>query len=147
MKFETKSDKKRQEYVVGLFCNTYNCTPKDLGDFAPVDYLLYKDGKPYFYLEVKGVKKSKMKDTDMVQVAIRKIVDLQTKYVKSQIPAVICWAFEDGIAWKNIDKLDGMVKWGGRAKREGSTHDQELMFKMSIHRCKQFYYDEEKNSI
>lgn len=146
MKFEKQEDRERQEYVVGLFCNTYKCVPKDLGEFSEIDYLLYKDGKPSFYLEVKGVKNKPMKNTGQVKVSIRKLVALQEKYVKTKIPTVICWSFVDGIAWQRIDELTGLVSWGGRKSRVGSTYDQELMFTMNINHCKKHEYVDNKVS-
>jgi len=140
MKFEKKTDRDRQEYVVGLFCNTYKCKPKDLGEFSEIDYLLYKDRKPYFYLEIKGVKKKPMTNTGQVKVSLRKLVALQEKYVKTKIPTIICWAFTDGIAWQRVDELTGLVGWGGRKARTGSTYDEELMFTMNISKCKKHEY-------
>ena len=61
---------------------------------------------------------------------MRKMVDCQTEQIKSKKPVVIIWAFNDCIAYQNLEKLSGEFYFGGRKKRKGSTHDIELMLKI-----------------
>ena len=144
MKFETQTDINRQKMAMAFFSFTYGCSPQDQGEFAEIDYLMFKNDKPYFYLEIKGVKKTTLVNTENVVVGIRKLMSLQAKYEDEKIPCVIAWAFEDGIAWQNIDKIRGNVYWGGRKPRKGSTNDQELMLSINIDNCRKHNYNKQE---
>ncbi len=61
---------------------------------------------------------------------MRKLVDCQAEQIKHKKPVAIVWAFNDCIAYQKIEKLAGEFYFGGRKRREGSTHDIELMVKI-----------------
>jgi len=63
---------------------------------------------------------------------MRKIVSAQQLQVSSGKPVAILWAFDDAIVYERINNLKGIFYYGGRAVREGSTFDQEMLVKVLI---------------
>jgi len=128
-KFENKANRERQTKALQTFCKEYGLAFIENKDFAALDAKLGKDNKYVAQAEVKGVH-SNYEEKDFVVVSMRKIVDCQTEQIKSKKPVVIIWAFNDCIAFQNLEKLSGQFYFGGRKKRKGSTHDIELMVKI-----------------
>ena len=133
MKFENTSNRLRQTNALEIFCKNFGLTFVENTDFAPVDAFLRKDTKLVGQAEVKGVH-SNYDDKDYVVVCMRKLVDCQSEQIKHNKPVAIIWAFNDCIAYQKIEKLNGEFYFGGRKKREGSTHDIELMVKIEKHK-------------
>lgn len=122
MTFETEQDLKREHKAITTFVNTFGGSFQKL-DPHDVDYKIFdKEGKLIAYAEVKGRIRT-MHDAYPLPVAARKIV----KLVDKRLPPVMIWSCEDGIIYGKVDKLRGEVKWGGRAPRNGSVNDLELM--------------------
>ena len=88
-------------------------------------------GKITGFAEVKGVHKN-IGDKQDVIVAMRKIVKAQQLQVSSGNPVAIIWAFDDAIVYERINNLKGIFYYGGRAVRQGSTFDQEMLVKVLI---------------
>lgn len=129
MTFETEQDLKREHKAITTFVNTFKGLFQKL-DPHDIDYKVFdKDGKLIAYVEVKGRIRT-MHNAYPLPVAARKIVKLTDK----RLTPVVIWACEDGIIYGKVDKLKGEIKWGGRAPRDNSSNDDELMI----------YYDKQK---
>lgn len=122
MTFETEQDLKREHKAITTFVNTFKGSFQKL-DPQDIDYKVFdKDGKLIAYVEVKGRIRT-MHNAYPLPVAARKIVKLTDK----RLTPVVIWACEDGIIYGKVDKLKGEIKWGGRAPRDNSFNDAELM--------------------
>jgi len=129
MIFETEQDLKRELNAITVFVNTFGGSFQKL-DPNDIDYKVFdKEGKIIAYVEVKGRIKT-MHNAYPLPVAAKKIVKLADK----RLSPVIIWACEDGIIYGKINKLKGEIKWGGRAPRDNSFNDEELII----------YYDKQK---
>jgi hypothetical protein len=129
MIFEKEEDLKREQKAIALFVSTFGGSFKKLDPFD-VDYKIFdKNDVLIAYAEVKGRLKP-MRSAYPLPVAAKKVVKLTDKRL---IPVII-WACEDGIIYGKVNKLKGEIKWGGRAPRENSFNDEELMV----------YYDKQK---
>tara|TARA_R110001599_G_scaffold59069_1_gene163776 strand:+ start:661 stop:1086 length:426 start_codon:yes stop_codon:yes gene_type:complete len=131
MKFEKKENKEREKKALELFSNNFNLTFAKHPEYANIDAVLYNKGKITGFAEVKGVHKS-IKDASDVIVSMRKIVSAQMLQVQTKKPVAIIWAFDDAIVYERINNLKGIFYYGGRAVREGSTFDQEILVKVLI---------------
>lgn len=141
MKYETAKDRERQKKASDLFCHAFDLISIDRGDFASVDYdLKNKKGFVVGSLEVKGCPNRNIDDNLTVQVAIRKLVDLQKHQKKTNKPVALCWAFEDGIVYERIENLEGNFSLGGRKPRAGSYNDIEIMARVKIKKLKKVCY-------
>jgi len=140
-KYETAQDRKRQERASRLFCHAFDLVSVDRGEYAPVDYdLVNKQQDLIGALEVKGCPDRNIDDDLVVQVAIRKLVDLQNHQKKTNRPVAICWAFDDGIVYERISNLFGNFRLGGRKPRAGSYNDIEIMARIEIKNLKKVLY-------
>jgi len=120
--FETEQDLNREKKAIALFVSIFDGSFKKLDPFD-VDYKIFdKDGNLIAYAEVKGRIRT-IHNAYPLPIAARKLV----KLVDKRITSVVIWVCEDGIIYGKVDKLVGSLKWGGRAPREGSYNDQELM--------------------
>lgn len=129
MTFETEQDLIREKKAIETFVSLFGGSYKKL-DPNDIDYKVFdKEGKLIAYAEVKGRIRT-MRTAYPLPVAARKLVKLTDKRL---VPVVI-WACEDGIIYGKANKLKGEIKWGGRAPRENSFNDNELMV----------YYDKQK---
>ena len=141
MKFETPKDRRRQERAVKLFCDTFNLVYVDRGEYAKVDFDLQNQNLYHVgALEVKGCPNRKINDGLTVQVAIRKLTDLQQYQKEIKHPVAICWAFDDGIVYERLENLEGRFALGGRSPRAGSYFDVEMMAKIEIKNLKKILY-------
>ena len=130
MIFETEQDLSREKRAIELFVKVIGGSFQKLDPFD-VDYKIFdKDNNLIAYAEVKGRIRT-MATAYPLPIAARKLVKLIDKRL---IPVVI-WACEDGIIYGRANKLKGEITWGGRAPREGSNHDAELMV----------YYEKQKD--
>jgi hypothetical protein len=130
MIFEKEEDLKREQKAITLFVSTFGGSFKKLDPFD-VDYKIFdKDGNLIAYAEVKGRIRT-MHNAYPLPVAARKVV----KLVDKRLIPVMIWACEDGIIYGKVNKLKGEIKWGGRAPRDNSFNDEELMV----------YYDKQKD--
>jgi|TARA_B110000908_G_scaffold68245_1_gene82457 hypothetical protein len=130
--FETKRDVDFQLKAIRLLIKDRDGIEfQDQGPHAAVDYVVHKDNTDIAAVEIKGVRKVKsVHDNHSPVVGLRKLVDLQAFARKMRIPnAILVWAYEDGIKYTTINNLKGKIYYGGRPPRDGSTNDQELMFK------------------
>lgn len=122
MTFETEQDLIREKKAIQTFVNMFGGSFKKL-DPHDIDYKVFdKDGNLIAYVEVKGRIKT-MYNAYPLPVAARKLVKLTDK----RLAPVIVWACEDGIIYGKVDKLKGDIRWGGRAPRDNSFNDSELM--------------------
>lgn len=122
MTFETEQDLIREKKAIQTFVNIFGGSFKKL-DPHDIDYKVFdKEGNLIAYVEVKGRIKT-MYNAYPLPVAARKLVKLADK----RLVPVMIWACEDGIIYGKVDKLKGEIKWGGRAPRDNSFNDQELM--------------------
>ena len=141
MKFETPKDKRRQERAVKLFCNTFNLVYIDKGEYSKIDYDLQNRQLLHVgALEVKGCPDKKIDDELTVQVAMRKLIDLQQYQKQIKHPVAICWAFDDGIVYERLDNLEGRFSLGGRNPRGGSYFDVEMMTRIEIKKLKKVLF-------
>lgn len=130
--FETERDVSFQLKAVQLLIQDRKGIDfQDQGPHATVDYIVHKEHIDIAAVEIKGVRKVKsVHDNHSPVVGLRKLVDLQAFARKMRIPnAILVWAYEDGIKYATLNNLKGKVYYGGRPPREGSTNDQELMFR------------------
>lgn len=122
MTFETEQDLIREKKAIQTFVNMFGGSFKKL-DPHDIDYKVFdKDGNLIAYAEVKGRIKT-IYNAYPLPVAARKLV----KLVDKRLTPVIIWACEDGIIYGKVDKLKGDIRWGGRAPRDSSYNDAELM--------------------
>jgi hypothetical protein len=129
MTFETDQDLLREKKAIERFIKIFDGSFKKL-DPSDVDYKVFdKDATLIAYVEVKGRIKT-IREAYPLPISVRKLI----KLIDKRLNPVIIWACEDGIIYGRADKLVGQVKWGGRAPREGSSNDAELMA----------YYDKQK---
>ena len=131
MKFERKEHKERQNNALKKFCEHFDLTFGSHEEYAHIDAVLYRKGKIRGFAEVKGVHKN-IEDGQDVIVAMRKIVRAQKLQVHSRKPVAIIWAFNNALVYERINNLKGIFYYGGRAVREGSTYDQEMLIKVLI---------------
>jgi hypothetical protein len=131
VKFERKSHRERQNKALTQFCNHFDLTYGSHQEYAHIDAVLYNKGKITGFAEVKGVHKN-IEDKQDVIVAMRKIIKAQQLQVRSGKPVAIIWAFNNAIVYERINNLKGIFYYGGRAVREGSTFDQEMLIKVLI---------------
>ena len=131
MKFERKSHKERQNKALKQFCEHFGLTFDSNKEYAHIDAVLYDKGKLTGFAEVKGVHKN-IEDKQDVIVAMKKIVKAQQLQISSGKPVVIIWAFNNAIVYERINNLRGIFYYGGRAVREGSTFDQEMLIKVLL---------------
>ena len=122
MTFETEQDLRRELKAITTFVNTFGGSFKKL-DPNDIDYKVFdKDGNLIAYVEVKGRIRT-MHSAYPLPIAARKLV----KLIDKRLVPVVIWSCEDGIIYGRADKIKGEIKWGGRAPREGSYNDLELM--------------------
>lgn len=127
--FETEQDLIREKKAIELFVKIFDGSFKKL-DPHDIDYKVFdKDKNLIAYAEVKGRIRS-MRDAYPLPISVKKLI----KLIDKRLNPVIIWACEDGIIYGKASKLKGEIKWGGRAAREGSSNDAELMA----------YYDKQK---
>ena len=131
MKFERKEHKERQNNALKKFCKHFDMTFGSHEEYAHIDAVLYYKGKITGFAEVKGVHK-KIENTEDVIVAMRKVVQAQKLQISSGKPVAIIWAFNNALVYERINNLRGIFYYGGRAVREGSTYDQEMLVKILI---------------
>jgi hypothetical protein len=131
MKFERKEHKERQNNALKKFCKHFDMTFGSHEEYAHIDAALYYKGKLTGFAEVKGVHKN-IEDGQDVIVAMRKIVRAQKLQAHSRKPVAIIWAFNNALVYERINNLKGIFYYGGRAVREGSTYDQEMLIKVLI---------------
>ena len=131
MKFQNKANKLREQETLKTFANHFGLTFAKHPEYAHIDAVLYNKGNLIGFAEVKGVHKSIEKAEDVI-VSMRKIVRGQMLQVQSKKPVAILWAFNDAIVYERINNLKGIFYYGGRAVRQGSTFDQEMLVKVLI---------------
>jgi hypothetical protein len=130
MIFETEQDLIREKKAIEVFVKTFGGSYQKL-DPLDVDFKIFdKDNKLIAYAEVKGRIRT-MRDAYPLPISTKKIV----KLIDKRIPSVIIWCCEDGIIYGKTHKLAGTIKWGGRAPRDDSFNDSEMMA----------YYDKQKS--
>jgi len=135
MKFENKANRLREQETLKTFCNHFGLTFAKHPEYAHIDAVLYNKGRITGFAEVKGVHKSIEKAVDVI-VSMRKIIRGQQLQVESNKPVAIIWAFDDALAYERVNNLKGIFYYGGRAVREGSTFDQEMLVKVLIKNLK-----------
>jgi hypothetical protein len=129
MTFETEQDLIREKKAIETFVSMFGGSCKKL-DPNDIDYKIFdKEGKIIAYAEVKGRIKT-IHNAYPLPIAARKLV----KLIDKRLNPVVIWACEDGIIYGKVNQLKGEIKWGGRAQRENSFNDLELMV----------YYDKQK---
>jgi hypothetical protein len=127
--FETDQDLIREKKAIEIFVKVFDGSFKKLDPYD-VDYKVFdKEKNLIAYAEVKGRIKT-MREAYPLPISVKKLI----KLIDKRLVPVIIWACEDGIIYGKADKLIGQIKWGGRAPREGSSNDAELMA----------YYDKQK---
>lgn len=120
--FEKPTDLLVENRAIKTFVRVFGGSFKKLDQFD-VDYRVFdKEGKVIAYVEVKGRNKN-MADSYPLPVALRKVSKLMDK----RLNPVIVWDCIDGIIYGRVQDLVGEVRYGGRAPREGSCNDEELM--------------------
>lgn len=129
MRFENDKDLTREKKAIEYFVKRFNGSYKKLGP-NDIDYKVFDEkGNLIAYAEVKGRYKT-LANCFPLPIACRKVVKLCDK----RLNPVIIWACDDGIVYGQPSQIHGVVKWGGRAPRDGAVNDQELMI----------YYDKQK---
>jgi hypothetical protein len=127
--FETEEDRLREQKAINRFVSLFEGSYEKLG-IHDVDYKIFdKNKKLIAYTEVKG----RLRNISIaypLPIAARKLVKLMDK----RLNPVVIWACDDGIIYAKVKDIVGTARFGGRAKREGSSNDEELMI----------YYDKQK---
>ena len=129
MTFESEEDKRREKKAIETFVAIFGGSYEKLGPHD-IDYKVFdKNKKLIAYVEVKGRMRA-MRDAYPLPIAIRKLHKLSEK----RLNPVVIWSCDDGIIYGKIFSLYGIIRYGGRPSRVGSTNDNELMA----------YYDKQK---
>lgn len=122
MTFETEQDLIREKKAIQTFVSMFGGSFKKL-DPQDIDYKVFdKEGKLIAYAEVKGIIKT-IYSAYPLPVAAKKLV----KLIDKRLSPVVIWACEDGIIYGKPNKLKGDIRWGGRAPRDNSFNDEELI--------------------
>jgi hypothetical protein len=140
MKFENKENKLREKETLKTFCDHFEMTFAKHPEYAHIDAVLYNKGRITGFAEVKGVHKSITNSNDVI-VSMRKIIRAQALQIDSGLPVAIIWAFDDGLVYERVNNLKGIFYYGGRAVRQGSTFDQEMLVKVLIKNLKRIEKD------
>ena len=140
MKFENKDNKLREKETLKTFCNHFGLTFAKHPEYAHIDAVLYNKGRITGFAEVKGVHKSITNASDVL-VSMRKIVRAQALQIDSKCPVALIWAFDDALVYERVNNLKGIFYYGGRAVRQGSTFDQEMLVKVLIKNLKRIEKD------
>lgn len=121
--FQTDNDLIRERNAMKAFAKKFNLLYKKLDDFD-IDFAIYNLQNTLIgYVEVKGRNK-KISESYPLPISIRKISKLHDK----KLNPIVIWSCFDGIIYGKLNKLVGVVKYGGMIEqREGSANDQELM--------------------
>lgn len=120
--FETNTDLHREQKAIEHFVNMFKGSFQKLEQFD-IDYKVFDfNQKLIAYAEVKG-RLRKMEDAYPLPISVMKLIKLAEK----KLNPVLIWSCEDGIIYGKINNLEGIIKWGGRTPRAGSSHDTELM--------------------
>jgi len=121
-KFETEQDLIREQKAITAFVKIFGGSFQKLSG-SDIDYKVFdKDGTLIAYAEVKGRIRT-MHDAYPLPISAYKLVKLADK----RLSPVVIWCCEDGIIYGKVNKIFGKIMWGGRAPRENSYEDQELM--------------------
>jgi hypothetical protein len=121
-KFETEQDLVREQKAITAFVKIFGGSFQKLSS-SDIDYKVFdKDGTLIAYAEVKGRIRT-MHDAYPLPISAYKLVKLADK----RLSPVVIWCCEDGIIYGKVNKIFGKIMWGGRAPRENSYEDQELM--------------------
>ena len=131
MKFENKENKLREKETLKTFANHFGLTFAKHPEYAHIDAVLYNKGRITGFAEVKGVHRSITNSNDVI-VSMRKIIRAQALQIDSRLPVAIIWAFDDALVYERVNNLKGIFYHGGRAVRQGSTFDQEMLVKVLI---------------
>ena len=131
MKFENKANKLREQETLKTFANHFGLTFAKHPEYAHIDAALYNKGRITGFAEVKGVHRSITNSNDVI-VSMRKIIRAQALQIDSRLPVVIIWSFDDALVYERVNNLKGIFYYGGRAVRQGSTFDQEMLVKVLI---------------
>jgi hypothetical protein len=131
MKFENKANKLREKETLKTFCDHFGMTFAKHPEYAHIDAVLYNKGRITGFAEVKGVHRSITNSNDVI-VSMRKIIRAQALQIDSRLPVAIIWAFDDALVYERVNNLKGIFYHGGRAVRQGSTFDQEMLVKVLI---------------
>lgn len=122
MTFETEEDTRRELRAIERFVSIFNGSFNKL-DKYDIDFKVFDSkGDLIAYAEVKGVLKS-MSASYPLPISARKVVKLMDK----RLNPVIIWSCDDGIIYGKLKELTGETRYGGRAMRNGSTNDAEIM--------------------
>ena len=124
MKFENKENKLREKETLKTFCDHFGMTFAKHPEYAHI-------GRITGFAEVKGVHRSIINSNDVI-VSMRKIIRAQALQIDSRLPVAIIWAFDDALVYERVNNLKGIFYHGGRAVRQGSTFDQEMLVKVLI---------------
>jgi hypothetical protein len=129
MIFEKPEDLERENKAIQQFVGMFKGSYQKLGQFD-IDFKIFnKENVLIAYAEVKGRNKD-MSNAYPLPISLEKVAKLLAK----RLNPVLVWACNDGIIYGKVYDLKGEVRWGGRAAREGSYNDEELMI----------YYDKQK---
>jgi hypothetical protein len=130
MIFEKDTDLDREKKAIECFVGMFKGSYQKLGQFD-IDFKVFnKENALIAYAEVKGRNKD-MSNAYPLPISLEKVAKLLAK----RLNPVVVWACNDGIIYGKVLDLEGSVRWGGRAAREGSHNDEELMI----------YYDKQKS--
>ena len=128
-KFETPTNLEREQRAIKFWTSHHAKNSYEKLGAYDIDFRVYSDkSNTYAYAEVKG-RNRHIKDAYPLPLAARKLVKIhdRLKNDPETKSAFIIWACDDGIIVGNIEKIIGTVRIGGRAKREGSSNDIEVM--------------------
>jgi len=122
--FETNEDLAREHSTIGAFCKKYKTEFTKMPQWD-IDYIVHKNGRAECFVEVKNYT-SKYGDYERQMISMLKLGKLIacSKY----LPTILLMKWACGtIGWIRIEKITGVIKWGGRKPREGAANDQEFL--------------------
>ena len=124
MKFETPKDLRNEHEVIEAFCDKYGTEFTKMPNWD-IDYLIHKKGKAECFAEVKNYTYTYVQyERQLLSMIKLGKLNACTKY----LPTILLMRWGCGtIGWIRIEKIQGVIKWGGRTPRIGSKNDKEFL--------------------
>jgi len=124
MKFESPQDLLNENETIEAFCSKYGTEFTKMPDWD-IDYLIHKNGKAECFAEVKNYT-TPYGQYPSAMLSMIKLGKLNR--CATYLPTLLLMKWSCGtIGWIRIEKIHGVIKWGGRKEREGATHDKEFI--------------------
>jgi hypothetical protein len=133
-RFETGNDQAAEAAARARVERAWRCTVVKRDDLAEVDWAVYRDMKLHCFMEFKRRRHSSG-TYPTVFLAERKYRALRDVALRFKVPSYYCIEFDNGTGYIEIDhpsvrNAERVV--GGRAWRDGASHDRETLLLVPV---------------